>query len=86
MALGLLPIVADIPGVREWLSDDNGRLFPPDDDDTLRRIITGIVRGGDSFTDLRSRNLEKVQRDAIFENNVATQLAIMRRMVDRSHQ
>ena len=86
MALGLLPIAADIPGVQEWLSDDNGRLFPPDDDDALRAIITNIVCGGDSFTDLHRRNLEKVQRDAIFENNVATQLDIMRRLVDRSRQ
>ncbi len=86
MALGLLPIAADIPGVQEWLSDDNGRLFPPDDDDTLRRIITGIVRGGDSFTDLRRRNFEKVQRDAIFEDNATAQIAIMRRLVDRSNR
>ncbi len=86
MALGLLPVAADIPGVREWLSDDNGRLFPQDDDNALHTIITSIVGGDDSFTDLRRRNLEKVQRDAIFEDNVATQLAIMRRLVDRSRQ
>ncbi|MCK4462017.1 MAG: glycosyltransferase [candidate division Zixibacteria bacterium] len=86
MALGLLPIVADIPGVREWLSDDNGRLFPQNDDDALRTIVTDIVRGDDSFADLRRHNFEKVQRDAIFEDNVATQLDIMRRLVDRSRQ
>ena len=86
MALGLLPIAADIPGVREWLSDDNGRLFPPDDDDALRTIVTNIVQGDDSFADLRRRNFEKVQRDAVFEDNVATQLDIMRRLVDRSRQ
>ena len=86
MALGLLPVAADIPGVREWLSDDNGRLFPQDDDDALRAIITNIVHDDDSFADLRRRNFEKVQRDAIFEDNVATQLATMRRLVDRSRQ
>jgi len=84
MALGLLPIAADIPGVREWLTEKTGRLYPQDNEAALRTVIISLIQSGDRMVELRRRNFEKVQRCAVFEDNVASQLAIMRRLVDGS--
>jgi len=86
MALGLLPVAADIPGVREWLTSETGFPYPQDDEAALRETILSLIQSADPKADLRRRNLEIVKRRAIFEDNVAVQLAVMRRLVkgDRS--
>lgn len=85
MALGLYPIAADIPGVREWLSDDNGRLYPQDNKEALRSIISELAAQCDAFDAVRRANLERVRKDAIFENNVAAQIEIMRKLAARKN-
>jgi glycosyltransferase involved in cell wall biosynthesis len=84
MALGLLPVAADIPGVREWLSDDNGRLYRQDDEAALHNVFISLIQRRDQWVEVRRANLERVRREAIFEDNVASQLAIMRRLAERS--
>jgi glycosyltransferase involved in cell wall biosynthesis len=80
MGLGLLPIAAAIEGVREWLTPRSGYLFRPDRGEELRGIIENLLASDDPQADLRRANLERVKRDAIFENNVAAQLDLMRRV------
>jgi len=82
MALGLFPIAADIPGVREWLNDENGRLYPNDDDQSLRLILRALVDRADDFGAVRQSNLDRVRKDAIFETNVAAQIEIMRNLAE----
>ena len=82
MALGLFPIAADIQGVREWLTDENGRLYPQDDEQALRSIISELVEQKDDFGAVRQANLGRVRKDAIFENNVAAQIEIMRKLAE----
>jgi glycosyltransferase involved in cell wall biosynthesis len=77
MALGVIPIAADIPGVREWLTDQSGYLYPEDDSDALRAIIESLLDSQDDHTTMRKTNLEKVKSEAIFEQNISRQLAIM---------
>jgi L-malate glycosyltransferase len=71
MGLGLLPVVADIPGVREWMLDDTGFLFQGQSQDQLRKIVTEIVGSGEDFMKMRAANRERVLKCAVFENCVA---------------
>ncbi len=86
MALGLVPVAADIPGVKEWLDRDSGYLYREDDEQGLRDVIAQILSREDFCKQLRSSNLEKVKNRAIFEDNVGEQLRIMRRMIRRGQQ
>ena len=81
MALGLVPVAADIPGVREWLDRDSGYLYREEDEQGLRDIIGQILSREDLCEQLRRSNLEAVRQRAIFEDNVGEQLRIMRRMI-----
>ncbi len=78
MALGLFPVVAEIPGVREWLSNENGKFFTQDSEDGLLEAVSSLIDAEHEFTQIRQMNLERVKQTAIFENNVARQIEIMR--------
>lgn len=81
MALGLLPVAADIPGIREWLNPRTGYLFRQDDRADLQSTIGNLLTGGDAHRSIREANLEIVKRKAIFEENVAEQIRLMRSLV-----
>jgi glycosyltransferase involved in cell wall biosynthesis len=83
MALGLPPVAADIPGVREWLTPQSGFLFRQDDRGHLQSIITDLATGGDMHRPMREANLEMVKSRAIFEDNVAEQIRLMQSLVNR---
>jgi len=80
MALGLIPVAADIDGVKEWLSPSSGFLFPPGDRGSLNRIIAGLTDSTDDFAAMRRANFERVKSKAIFEKNVAEQISIMKQL------
>lgn len=69
--LGLAPVCADIPGVREWLGGDNGFAFESGNEESLRHAVARILESTDNLAGLRARNHERVKREAVFENNVA---------------
>lgn len=78
MALGLIPVTAKIVGVKEWLNPESGHTFDLMDKESLARVIRDIIEHDDNQTTMRKTNLEKVKTTAIFERNVAEQIAIMR--------
>jgi glycosyltransferase involved in cell wall biosynthesis len=80
MALGLLPIAADIPGVREWLTPESGYLFRPYDPESLRRLVLELLDQKNPRAEMRKKNLERVKLEAIFENNVAEEISIMKEL------
>jgi glycosyltransferase involved in cell wall biosynthesis len=81
MGLGLLPVAADIPGVHEWLSADNGYLYERYNAQALRTIIGDLIIGNDDpRVDWRRANRERVKREAVFEQNVSTAAGIMREL------
>jgi glycosyltransferase involved in cell wall biosynthesis len=80
MALGLLPIVADIPGVREWLTSESGYLFRQHDPEALLTLISNLLERQDLHDEMRRKNLERVKREAIFENNVGDEISIMKKL------
>ena len=80
MALGLLPIAADIPGVREWLSSESGYLFKQHDHEGLKALMIRLFQEQDQNQQIRKKNLARVKQKAVFEENVAEELAIMERL------
>jgi len=83
MALGLIPVFGDIPGVREWLAPDSGFRFSLSDMTNLREIISDIARSHSSLEEMRLRNVLRVKKEAIFENNVADIITDMRELAGR---
>jgi L-malate glycosyltransferase len=80
MALGLIPIAADIPGISEWLTAQNGFVYAPGDEPRLRQCIQ-LMREFD-LAKLRQENHERVSRHAVFEDNVALQIGLMRKCLE----
>ncbi|MEW6412556.1 MAG: glycosyltransferase [Candidatus Zixiibacteriota bacterium] len=82
MALGLIPICADISGVREWLTPQSGFLFRQNDGDQLTEIILRIMQDPAALDDARLNNLARVKEKAVFEKNVAEQISIMKKLAE----
>lgn len=81
MGLGLIPIAGDIPGVREWLTPNSGYLFDPSSERSLYEIIAQIIESGDDHTLMRRSNRERIEQRAVFEDNIAETIGIMRKLV-----
>ena len=81
MALGLIPIAADIPGIAEWLTPQTGFLYSPGDEARLRQCLQQMREF--DLAKLCHENHGRVKRHAIFENNVASQISLMRRCMEK---
>jgi len=82
MALGLIPIAADIPGVKEWLTPQNGFTFSLDDPKQLENIIIEIIDKQDPQTEIRQNNIKVAQKRGIFEENMTRQIELMRQLIE----
>jgi len=81
MALGLIPVVGDVPGVREWMTPDSGYLFDLGSPRSLYEVVAQLVDGDDDHKLMREYNLERISQKAIFEDNVAETIKIMRELI-----
>jgi glycosyltransferase involved in cell wall biosynthesis len=82
MALGLYPIVSDIPANREWITDGvNGRLFPVGDAHALARVIQNTARSPESWIEVGNRNREIITSRALWPDNMAVVERAMMRLV-----
>ncbi len=81
MALGLVPVCADIKGVREWMADGAGLKYEQNNKDALKNCIETIIAGGVSFEKMKKKNFDKVKELAVFENNIARQIKKMKILV-----
>jgi glycosyltransferase involved in cell wall biosynthesis len=71
MALGLIPVVTDIPGNREWIKDgENGFLFPPKDHQTLAEKLMLAIRNFHELDNVRKKNLLLIKKRALWEDNM----------------
>jgi glycosyltransferase involved in cell wall biosynthesis len=71
MAFGLIPVVTDIPGNREWIREgENGFLFPKSDHRTLAERIVGVINELDDWIKIRDRNASVIRSRAIWEDNM----------------
>ena len=81
MAIGLVPIVHKIDGVREWISEANGFLFE-NNPESLQKVITSLLESSDDFSGIIEKNKKRVQETALFEKNISDQLTTFQSMVD----
>lgn len=78
MGLGLIPIVADIPGVREWGGPESALLFTPGDAGSLKQCIDLLLSGRTDEWDVRRRrNAQRIVSEATYEENIAATIAAM---------
>ncbi len=71
MSFGLVPIVTDILGNREWIEDQkNGFLFPASDHKALADKITYLVNQFVHWKEFREKNLKLIQHEAVWEDNM----------------
>jgi len=84
MALGLIPIVTDIPGNREWIEDKkNGFLFPISDHQTLAKQIIYATNEFTDWTFFREKNISLIKKKAIWEDNMKVVEKEFLRLVER---
>lgn len=71
MNFGLLPIVTDIPGNREWIENgNNGFVFPVSDHRSLAERIISVADEFVRWAQFRERNAAIIQRKAVWEENM----------------
>ena len=84
MAVGLFPIVSDIAGNREWITDGvNGFLVDPHDPDALAARITLALRRVDWRREVGQQNKEIVKRRALRRNQMDIVEEAYRELVSR---
>lgn len=77
MAAGLVPVVTDIEGNREWITHrEEGLLVPPGDDEAVACAIADIARGGEGSA-MAARAREMAERRARFSDTVSGTEAVL---------
>ena len=71
MASGLIPVVSNISGNREWVKEGgNGFLFPPGDYKALAQRTIWIIKEFNQTQRIRERNLKLIKEKALWEDNM----------------
>ncbi|MCP4567703.1 MAG: glycosyltransferase family 4 protein [FCB group bacterium] len=71
MAAGLVPVVSDIAGNREWITaDDNGFLFQCGSSDDLARNLKKAVAALPDWTEMAQANRRLISDKAIWQDNM----------------
>jgi glycosyltransferase involved in cell wall biosynthesis len=84
MAFGLIPIVTDIPGNREWIEDrENGFLFPISDHYALAKKIIYAINEFTGWISFRENNISIIKEKAIWEDNMRAVEEKISRLVSR---
>lgn len=86
MALGLIPVVADIPGVKEWAQDGRAFRFKKDSQEELKLIIEDLIRNDNPYAEMRRDNLNRVKERALFENNVRERIEKMKQILKENER
>lgn len=81
MASGLVPVVGEIPGVKEWVGKNNARLFDPQVERTLNRVMKKMVQANFEFDSILKSNHEKVRKKAVFSVGIGKTIKIMEKMI-----
>ena len=71
MASGLIPVVTDIPGNREWIKEgENGFLFSSKNHKALAEKIIFAITNFDKLNEIREENLTLIKKRALWEDNM----------------
>lgn len=72
MAAGAFPVISNIPGNYEWVTDNRSALtFPPDESKVLAAALLQAARDTRLRENAASRNRKKIESRAIWEANMA---------------
>lgn len=83
MAAGAFPVVTDIPGNREWITDgENGFLVEVDDVEALTDRIARVYEQPDLRERVVAHNLDLVRRHGDYTTNMTLMESVYRRIVD----
>ncbi|MFC1475987.1 glycosyltransferase [Candidatus Zixiibacteriota bacterium] len=83
LALGLYPLVTDIPANREWIKDGvNGRLFPVGDAAALARVILEVSKDRHQWPEVIDRNRALIKERALWPDNMAQVERAMMRLIE----
>ena len=82
MAAGLFPVVADIPGVREWMDSDSGILFDPKVGETLVAAFRRLLDPDMNVRRILTSNHDRVSARGVFTDNVRATIHVMRQVVN----
>lgn len=83
MAMGLIPIVPNLPGIREWSEGSGTLTYSQNDSDELMKAI-GLVLKGKVDPEMRKRNLAKIRQKALFEKYVNKRINLMKNLVNQT--
>lgn len=87
MAAGCFPIVTDLPGNREWITDGvNGLLFPVGDVRTLSNQLLRAATDLALRTAARERNRTIIKGRARWEDNMATVEQALAQTIEQFHR
>ena len=79
MAMGLIPVIADTPGVKEWLEESHALTFLQNNSNALVAVINRILENK-VVPEIRSQNLLHVRQNALFEKYVAARINLLKRL------
>ena len=82
MAIGLFPVVGEIPGVREWVDNDKGRLFDLHDKDSLQEAVKNLLKPPANLVEILKNNHTLAKDRGKFADNIMTTIGFMERMVN----
>lgn len=83
MAIGLIPVVSDLPGVKEWADEGSAYLFALDSPDALGDAVKKVILDRANHSQLRQKNCERVRQAGIFENNVQARINLMKQLIGK---
>ena len=85
MNFGLIPIVTDIPGNREWIEDRiNGFLFQVSDHQALAQRIVEVVNQFPLHHSVKEKNRNIIREKAVWEDNMQVIETAFLRLVERA--
>ena len=84
MACGSVPVVSDLPSLREWVQDGwNGYLVPPNNPHRLAERIIHILKHPETATECVRRNRKIVEDRAKQAKHMALMADIYRQLLSR---
>jgi glycosyltransferase involved in cell wall biosynthesis len=81
MAAGMFPVVADIPGLSDWIDQNNAVLFNPGSKQDLRNKLAKLLNEPPDIGSILEANHKKVIEKGMFENNIRETVREMEKLL-----